>query len=465
MKITIVGTGYVGLVTGTCLAETGNDVTCVDCDRRKIDLLRHGEIPIYEPGLAELVERNLAGGRLHFTTDLPAATRDAKFIFLAVGTPPAEDGSVDLAALWAAVEQIAPHLAGEAVVVCKSTVPVGTNAAVAARLKELTGRECDVVSNPEFLKEGTAIDDFMKPDRVVLGARRQQVVDAMRYLYQPYLRTDKPLLSMSPESAEITKYVANSLLSTKISFINEMANLCERCGADVNEVRRGIGHDSRIGFAFLFPGVGYGGSCFPKDVVALASVARQKGLEPLLLDAVDEVNSRQKRVLTEKIERHFDGKLADKTIAVWGLAFKPGTDDVREAPALVLIDRLLQLGAALRVHDPEAMQNVRRRYGDKLVYCDSRDDALQGADALAILTEWKEFVHPDFDAIRRLMRRPLIFDGRNLYDPRQMQQLGLTYYSIGRPAVGVGPVQSSENRTGRRTGPEKVKHASMAQES
>jgi len=438
MKIAVIGTGYVGLVTGTCLAETGNDVTCVDCDREKIGLLERGEVPIYEPGLAELIKRNAAGRRLHFTTDLASAAAGARLIFLAVGTPSADDGSVDLSAVWEVVAQIAPHLTPQAIVVCKSTVPVGTNAAVTARLKQLTGRDCPVASNPEFLKEGTAIEDFMKPDRVVIGVRSQEVAEVLWDLYQPYLRTDKPLLTMSPESAEMTKYVANSLLSTKISFINEMANLCERTGADVNEVRRGICHDSRIGFAFLFPGVGYGGSCFPKDVCGLAAVARTHGLKPRILDAVHEVNLRQKTVLGEKIERHFDGRLSDKVIAVWGLAFKPGTDDVREAPALVLIDRLLELGATLRVHDPEAMGSVRRRYGEKLIYCDNRDDALEDADAVAIVTEWKHFVHPDFDQMRRRMRRPVIFDGRNLYRPQRMQQAGFTYYSIGRPPVRAG---------------------------
>ena len=444
MKIAVVGTGYVGLVSGTCLAETGNDVTCVDCDRTKVDLLNDGKIPIYEPGLVELVERNVAAGRLHFTTDLGATAAAARLIFLGVGTPPADDGSVDLSALWAVVEQIAPHLNHETIVVLKSTVPVGTNAAVTARLKELTGRYCDVASNPEFLKEGTAIDDFMKPDRVVVGTRRDEVFEVLWDLYQPYLRTDKPLLSMSPESAEMTKYAANSLLSTKISFINEMANLCEQAGADINEVRRGIGHDSRIGFAFLFPGVGYGGSCFPKDVCGLASVARQYGLQPRILEAVHQVNLSQKNVLPQKIERHFDGQLSDKTIAVWGLAFKPGTDDVREAPALVLIDRLLELGATLRVHDPEAMPNIREIYGEKLIYCEQRDEALEGADALAIMTEWKHFVQPDFDRMRGLLRRQVIFDGRNLYDPKRMKEFGFTYYSIGRPPVGVPTVVTTK---------------------
>jgi len=435
VKIVIVGTGYVGLVTGTCLAETGNHVTCVDCDRAKIDRLNRGEIPIYEPGLAELVGRNAADGRLLFTTDLAAAVAGAKLIFLAVGTPPADDGSVDLTALWAVVGQIAPYLPADAIVVLKSTAPVGTNAAVSARLQELTGRGCDVASNPEFLKEGAAIEDFMKPDRVVVGTRSEAVLETLWDLYQPYLRTDKPLLAMSPESAEMTKYVANALLSTKISFINEMANICERCGADINEVRRGIGHDSRIGFAFLFPGVGFGGSCFPKDVRALAAVARANGLQPRILDAVHEVNQQQKTALLGKMEEHFAGRLSEATIAVWGLAFKPGTDDVREAPALALIDRLLHLGASLRVHDPVAIENVRRQYGDRLVYCGRQEEALRGADALVIMTEWKHFVHPDFEQVRRLMRRPVIFDGRNLYHPQRMKDAGFTYYSIGRPTV------------------------------
>lgn len=435
MQIVIVGTGYVGLVTGTCLAETGNDVTCVDCDRKKIDLLNRGHLPIYEPGLSELVTRNVTGGHLRFTADLASAVKKAKIVFLAVGTPPSEDGSADLSSLWAVVDQIAPLLVPDCVVICKSTVPVGTNAKVAARLKELSGHEIDVASNPEFLKEGMAIDDFMKPDRVVVGVRRKEVGELLRDLYEPYLRTDKPFLIMSPESAEMTKYAANSLLSTKISFINEIANLCERAGANINDIRRGIGHDSRLGFAFLFPGVGYGGSCFPKDVRALAALARSYGMDPKILDAVHNVNEHQKTVLTQKIEQHFDGKLADKAIAIWGLAFKPSTDDIREAPALVLIDRLLELKATIRVHDPEALNNVRAIYGDRLVYCPKRDDALRGADALAICTEWKQFVRPDFAEMRRLMRQPVIFDGRNIYDLQQLKGTGFTYYSIGRSTV------------------------------
>jgi UDPglucose 6-dehydrogenase len=435
MKIVVIGAGYVGLVTGTCLAETGNNVVCVDCDRKKIDLLNRGHIPIYEPGLAELVMRNVSAGRLHFTTDQAAAVAKSHLVFLAVGTPPLDDGSVDLTSLWTVVEGIAPHLNKCAIVVCKSTAPVGTNAKIAARLKELTGRDVDVASNPEFLKEGAAIDDFMKPDRVVLGVRRAEVAEILRDLYQPYLRTEKPLLVMSPESAEMTKYAANALLATKISFINEMANICELLGADINEVRRGMGFDNRIGFAFLFPGVGFGGSCFPKDVLALTAAARAQGVDPHVLEAVHRVNQQQKKLLVDKIERHFEGKLGNKAIAVWGLAFKPGTDDIREAPALALIDRLLEHGAKLRVHDPVAMDNVRQAYGEKLVYCDRRDDALIGADALAIMTEWKQFVHPDFEEMGKLMRQKVIFDGRNIYNPQRMRESGFTYYSIGRPAV------------------------------
>jgi UDPglucose 6-dehydrogenase len=436
MRIAVIGTGYVGLVTGTCFSETGNEVTCVDVDRAKIERLGRGEIPIYEPGLTELVSRNTQAQRLHFTTDLGAAVKIARIVLLAVGTPAADDGSADESALWKVVESIAPHLRSDAIVVTKSTVPVGTAAKIAARLKQMTGRECDVASNPEFLKEGAALDDFQKPDRIVVGVRRPEVAEVLRTLYAPFLRTEKPFLVMSPESAEMTKYVANAMLATKISFINEMANLCERMQADIDEVRRGIGHDQRIGFAFLFPGAGYGGSCFPKDVLALSAMARQHGVPPQILDAVHQVNDRQKIVLVEKIERHFGGQLKGKTIAVWGLAFKPRTDDIRDAPALVLIDRLLQLGAKLQVHDPEAMPNVRATYGDRLTYAELPLDALTGADALAILTEWGEFRTPDFDEMRRRMKQPVIFDGRNLYSPRQMKLQGFTYHCIGKLAVG-----------------------------
>ena len=435
MKIAVVGTGYVGLVTGTCFAESGNVVTCIDIDQQKIERLRQGTIPIYEPGLEELVVRNVEGKRLHFTTDLATAIRAAKLIFLAVGTPPADDGSADLSSLWKVVDSLAPHLPEDAVIVTKSTVPVGTCTRIFARLKELTGRECDVASNPEFLKEGAAIEDFMKPDRVVVGVRRPEIGQLLGELYAPFLRTEKPFLVMSPESAEMTKYVANALLSTKISFINEVANLCESMEADIDAVRRGIGHDSRIGFAFLFPGAGYGGSCFPKDVKALASMARQHGVEPRILESVDEVNRQQKTVLPSKVEKFFAGQLKGKTIAVWGLAFKPRTDDIRDAPALVLIERLLQGGAKVQVHDPEAMENVRQIYGDRLSYSALPMDAVEGADALVIVTEWGEFRRPDFAEMRKRMNSPVIFDGRNLYDPKQMKAAGFTYHSIGRQPV------------------------------
>jgi UDPglucose 6-dehydrogenase len=447
MKIAMIGTGYVGLVTGTCLADSGNEVTCVDIDQAKIERLEQGIIPIYEPGLSELVVRNASAGRLKFTTNTAGAVRSAKLVFIAVGTPtcdggdgtpPENKGAADLKYVWSAVESFAPHLAHDAVVVIKSTVPVGTNTNVYKRLQKLTGRTCDVASNPEFLKEGAAINDFQYPDRVVVGVRTKEAEEALSELYGPFLRTDKPFLVMSPESAELTKYVANALLSTKISFINEMANLSERLGGDINDIRRGIGHDRRIGFAFLFPGVGYGGSCFPKDVRALSHLARQVGIEPLLLDAVDEVNNRQKHVLMHKIEQHFGGHLAGKRIALWGLAFKPKTDDIREAPALTLINHLLERGAVVAVHDPEAMDNVKDLYGDKLIYVHSPSDALEGADALAINTEWGEFRNPDFDELKRRMRSPVIFDGRNLYDSAAMRDHGFTYYSIGRC-----PVQST----------------------
>ncbi len=435
MKIAVIGTGYVGLVTGTCFAETGNDVTCIDVDKQKIERLCQGEIPIYEPGLTELVIRNSAQGRLHFTTEFDAAVRGAELVFVAVGTPSADDGSADLSALWSVVDKLSKSLGREAVVVIKSTVPVGTNTKTYNRLRELTGRHCHVASNPEFLKEGAAIEDFMKPDRVVVGVRDPEVAVVMRDLYEPLLRTEHPFLVMSPESAEMTKYVANALLATKISFINEIANLCERMAADINDVRRGIGHDRRIGFAFLFPGVGYGGSCFPKDVRALQAMARAHGVEPRMLEAVDVVNTNQKSVLLEKIQRHFGGDLTGRTLAIWGLAFKPRTDDVREAPALVLIDRLLKQGAKLQVHDPVAVENVRRMYGNRLSYSETPYEALKGAHGVAIMTEWEEFRHLDFRQMRERMKSPVIFDGRNLYSRQQMQAAGFTYYCIGRPSV------------------------------
>ncbi len=432
MKIAVIGTGYVGLVTGTCLAESGNDVICVDKVAAKIEGLRHGQIPIYEPGLTELVHRNARDGRLRFTTSLPEAVAEAELVFIAVGTPQGADGGADLAGIWAVGREVAAAMTAPRTVVIKSTVPVGTNAELARRMAEVTDVPFDVANNPEFLKEGAAIEDFNKPDRVVVGVRRPEIGDRLRELYAPFLRTDHPFLVMTPESAEMTKYVANCLLATKISFINEMANLCEAYGADINEVRRGIGHDQRIGFSFLFPGVGYGGSCFPKDVRAAIHMAQTRGLPARMMESVDAVNEAQKDVLARKILAHFGGEARGKTVAVWGLAFKPRTDDVREAPALVLIDALLAAGASVRVHDPEAIPNVRALYGEKLTYCDRPYGALEQADALAIVTEWNEFRNPDFQVMSRLLKHPVIFDGRNLYDPARMASLGFTYHGIGR---------------------------------
>ncbi len=436
MKLAVIGTGYVGLVTGTCFAENGNEVRCVDIDEKKIEGLKNGVVPIFEPALSEMVSQNVAAGRLQFSTDPKASVDGVDFVFLAVGTPTGEDGCVDLSSMWEAVEAIAPSLGSETVVVMKSTVPVGTNAAIFNRLKELTGRDVHVASNPEFLKEGAAVDDFQKPDRVVVGTRDEGVADKLKQLYAPFLQSDKPFLAMTPESAEMTKYVANALLATKISFINQMANLCEAHDADINDVRRGIGHDSRIGFAFLFPGAGYGGSCFPKDIRAFMQTFREAGIDPRILDAVDWVNEKQKQVLHQKIATHFGDELAGKTIAIWGLAFKPRTDDIREAPALVLIDQLLELGATIHVHDPEALANIKNVYTDKLMYFDQPMDAARNADALAIVTEWQDFRTPDFEALKVALRSPVIFDGRNLYDADKLKQLGFVYYSIGRPVVG-----------------------------
>lgn len=430
MKIAVVGTGYVGLVTATCLAESGNDVVGIDKDPVKIATLEAGRLPIYEPGLLELVERNRREGRLHFSREL--AVNHARYIFIAVGTPPQPDGMPDLSSLWELTDALAGQVSPANAIVIKSTVPVGTNRACAERLQARTGQAIDVISNPEFLKEGAAVDDFMRPDRVVVGVRRSEAADGMKELYAPFLRTERPFLAMSPESAEMTKYTANAMLATKISFINEIANLCEQVGADINDIRRGIGHDARIGFSFLFPGAGYGGSCLPKDVRALISIAKRQGLAATLLDAVDHVNEAQKLILVDKIRRHYGPALAGRTLAVWGAAFKPRTDDVREAPALILLDRLLADGVDLRVHDPEALPNVRRLYGERVTYSDRPYGALEGADGLVIVTEWQEFRNPDFEVMRRLLREPVIFDGRNLYEPSHLEERGFRYYSIGR---------------------------------
>ncbi len=436
MKLAVVGTGYVGLVTGACFAESGNEVWCIDKDVRKVETLESGRLPIYEPGLLEIVARNRREDRLHFTTDLAAGLAPAQVIFIAVGTPQGADGSADLSTVWAVADAIADQVNGPKIVVVKSTVPVGTNRKVAERIAARAQFPLDVASNPEFLKEGAAVEDCTRPDRVVVGVRRPEVADVLHELYSPFLRTERPFLVMSPESAEMTKYAANAMLATKISFINETANLCERLGADVNDVRRGIGHDERIGFKFLFPGVGYGGSCFPKDVKALIHLSHQVGLPPHMLEAVDRVNERQKQVLAEKIRGHYGAALGEKTLAVWGLAFKPRTDDVREAPSLALIDALLADGVKLRVHDPEAAGNVRALYGDRLAYCDRPYGALEGADGLAVVTEWNEFRNPDFEVMRRLLRERVLFDGRNLYDPKTPAAHGFVYYSIGRKTAG-----------------------------
>jgi UDPglucose 6-dehydrogenase len=439
MKVAVVGTGYVGLVTGTCLAESGNEVACIDNNAKKVDTLNTGGMPIYEPGLAELVGKNRKDGRLTFTTDLPAAVKAARLIFIAVGTPQSDAGDADLSAVWAVAKAIALALKsepvgrpGSRVVITKSTVPVGTNARVAEILAENGCPHVDVASNPEFLKEGAAIDDFMKPDRVVVGVRKPEVGEALRELYAPFLRTERPFLVMTPESAEMTKYAANAMLATKISFINEMANLCDKLGADINDVRRGIGHDQRIGFQFLFPGPGYGGSCFPKDIRAILGMGRKVGHPMRMMQSVDDVNEAQKQVLFAKVQGHFGDQLAGKTLAVWGLAFKPRTDDIREAPALVLIDALLKAGARVRAHDPEAMANVKEIYGDRVTFCDRPYGAVEGADGLVIVTEWQEFRTPDFEVMKRLLASPVIFDGRNIYDEKAMANYGFTYYAIGR---------------------------------
>ncbi|MCS7045898.1 MAG: UDP-glucose/GDP-mannose dehydrogenase family protein [Gemmataceae bacterium] len=432
MKIAVIGTGYVGLVTATCLAESGNEVVGIDKDAAKIAKLHAGGLPIYEPGLLELVQRNRRDGRLAFGTDLAAGVRGAKLIFIAVGTPQGADGSTDLSAIHAVGDALAAAVAPDAVVILKSTVPVGTNRRLAERMAKTAGRPIEVASNPEFLKEGAAVEDFMKPDRVVVGVRRPETGALLRELYAPFLRTERPFLIMTPESAELTKYVANAMLATKISFINEIANLCEKLGADINDVRRGIGHDQRIGFHFLHPGPGYGGSCFPKDLESLIHQARTVGARLHIVEAVDRVNDQQKKILAEKVKQHFGARLAGKCLAIWGLAFKPRTDDIREAPALEVINALLDEGVKLQVHDPEALANVKAVYGDKLRYFDRPYGALEGADGLILVTEWQEFRHADFDMMRRLMTGHVIFDGRNLYDPKTVAAHGFQYYGIGR---------------------------------
>jgi UDPglucose 6-dehydrogenase len=435
VKLCVVGTGYVGLVAGTCFAESGNDVICVDVDAAKIASLKRGEVPIYEPGLEELIKRNVAQQRLTFQTDLADAVRRSLICFIAVGTPEGSNGEADLSAVWKVAEQIGDAMDDYKVVVDKSTVPVGTAARVAAIIRGRTSHPVDVVSNPEFLKEGAAIEDFQKPDRVVIGHHSERARAIMEELYKPLVRTGNPILFMTPESAEMTKYAANAMLAARISLINEIANLCDALGSDVEDVRRGVGLDRRIGPAFLFPGVGYGGSCFPKDVKALITMAESSGLDPQLLRAVDAVNAAQKTLLFRKVEGHFDGQLRGKRFAVWGLSFKPRTDDMREAPAVTVIEGLLAAGAAVQAHDPVARTVAERLFRDRITYCDAPYDALRDADALLIVTEWGEFKQPDFARMRASLRQPVIFDGRNLYELGTMRQLGFTYYAVGRPAV------------------------------
>jgi UDPglucose 6-dehydrogenase len=432
VNITVVGTGYVGLVVGACLAETGNNVACADVDAGKIERLQGNILPIYEPGLDAFVERNQRSGRLRFTTDVAQAIKGADVIFIAVGTPPDEDGSADLRYVLAVADQIGRHMSREVVVVTKSTVPVGTAERVANAVGKHARHAFHVCSNPEFLKEGAAVDDFMKPDRVVIGAETDYARTVMTELYAPFVRTGKPIIFMDIASAEMTKYAANAMLATRISFMNEIANLCERTGANVDMVRRGIGTDERIGPAFLFPGPGYGGSCFPKDVRALVRTGDEYGIPLCVLQAVEAVNDRQKHRMFEKLCAALQGELRDARVAIWGLAFKPNTDDMREAPSLTLIEDLLAAGARVVAHDPAAMAEAKRRLDGRVDLAESGYAALEAADALAVVTDWNEYRHPDFGRIKQALRRPIVVDGRNLYDPAKMAKLGFTYLSIGR---------------------------------
>jgi UDPglucose 6-dehydrogenase len=431
LKIAVVGTGYVGLVVGACLAENGNSVICVDSDGEKISRLCAGEIPIYEPGLNEMVPRNVAEDRLRFTTDLSVAVRESEVVFIAVGTPQDEDGSADLSHVLEVARGIGLAMNGHKVIVNKSTVPVGTAARVRELVASLTPHPFAVVSNPEFLKEGTAVDDFLKPDRVVLGTDDPQVEATMRQLYAPFVRTGKPVLVMDPASAELTKYAANAMLATRISFMNEIANYCDRVGADVKQVRMGMGSDGRIGASFLFPGVGYGGSCFPKDVKALIRMGREAGTAFKVVEAVDFTNEAQKSLLVPRISAHLGG-LAGRHVAIWGLAFKPRTDDMREAPSIAMVEGLLAGGATVRAYDPKAEAQAQRVFGDRIELCGRAYEAVTGADALVVVTEWSEFREPDFAKVKALMRRPAIFDGRNIYDPAVLRAQGFHYEGIGR---------------------------------
>ena len=431
MKIAVIGSGYVGLVAGACLAENGNEVICVDKDASKIATLEAGRMPIYEPGLEEMVRRNTAEARLTFTTDLPTAVQASEIVFIAVGTPQGEDGSADLQHVLGVASEIGRSINKYTVVVDKSTVPVGTAKKVQAAVAAETSVPFSVVSNPEFLKQGAAIEDFMKPDRVVIGADDPKAAELMRMVYAPFTRTGAPIMVMDTPSAELCKYAANAMLATRISFMNEIANVCELVGADAESVRKAVGSDRRIGPSFLFPGIGYGGSCFPKDVKAMLKSAADEGYDFKILEAVEAVNQRQKSVLVDKIVKHF-GDVKGKTIALWGLAFKPRTDDMREAPAITIVGKLLEMGATIRAYDPEASQTAKRVFGDAITYCAHSYEALQGADALAVVTEWNEFREPDFKKIKQLLKTPVVFDGRNIYSPEAMRGLGFQYFSIGR---------------------------------
>ncbi|QPH39946.1 UDP-glucose dehydrogenase family protein [Pedobacter endophyticus] len=435
MKIAVVGTGYVGLVTGTCLAETGNDVICVDVNASKVEKMQNGEVPIYEPGLDLLFHRNIEQGRLHFTTDLASAIKEAQIIFMALPTPPGGDGAADLSYILGAAGDISKIITDYKVIVNKSTVPVGTADKVSAVFAQNTNVQVDVVSNPEFLREGVAVDDFMKPDRVVIGTKSERAKKLMSELYGPYVRQGNPILFMDERSSELTKYAANSFLATKITFMNEVANLCELVGADVDAVRRGIGSDERIGKRFLFPGIGYGGSCFPKDVQALVMAANETAYDFQILKSVMEVNERQKTIIVDKMLKYYKNDLQGKHFALWGLAFKPETDDIREAPALYIIKSLVAHGATVTVFDPEAVENVRNVIGDQVTYAENMYDALENADALLIATEWSVFRNPDFDKIDNLLKSKVIFDGRNLYDLQKMIDLGYYYNSVGRKKI------------------------------
>jgi UDPglucose 6-dehydrogenase len=432
LEIAVIGTGYVGLVAGACFAETGNSVVCVDVNASKVEALVRGEVPIYEPGLEELIRRNAAAGRIRFTTSTREAVEASQVVFIAVGTPQGEDGSADLSYVLAAAREIGRSMNGPKVVVDKSTVPVGTAAKVAEAIRQVSSHPVAVVSNPEFLKEGNALDDFLKPDRVVIGSDDPDALQVMEDLYTPFLRTGKPILKMDARSAEMAKYAANAFLATKISFMNEIANLCEAVGADVGKVREGIGTDARIGPHFLFPGPGYGGSCFPKDVQALAKTGIDQGSPLQILAAVQSVNDTQKKVLLRKLDEELGSDLSGRTIAIWGLAFKPKTDDMREAPSLTIVRGLLQRGARVVAHDPEAMKEARRIFGDSIQLVENPYEACTGADALLVLTEWSNYQRPNFETIRTLLKSPVIVDGRNIYNPDRMRQAGFVYHSIGR---------------------------------